>query len=155
VGVGAAEQLGGDAVGLGVAPRVAVERVRLFDAVAVLGLQDPGIAHQPDRAARRERAAAEAEDVQLVAGDVVVDDEAVALLDVVREPNAQPAADEVLPSARPDARLVVKELEVAGVVGVGERERELRHVRRRRDALVDVIGAVPGSVAADDQALHR
>jgi hypothetical protein len=82
VRVRAAEQLGGDPVGVGVAARVAVERVGVLDPVPVLGPQDAAVAHEPDGAARGERATAEAEEVQLVAGRVVVDHEAVALLHV-------------------------------------------------------------------------
>jgi hypothetical protein len=96
-------------------------------------------------------APAEAEEVELVARLVGVDEEAVALLDVSGEVDAERATDEPLAAACTDAGLVVQQLRVTSLVFVRERQRELGHVRRRRDAPAHFIGAVPGPVAADDQ----
>src|SRR5215207_9871210 len=154
VRVRAPEQRGRDAARLTVLVRVPVEPVGLLYPMSVLRPEDAAVAHQPDGAASREGAAAEPEEIQLVAGLVVVHQEAVALLHVSGEPNAEPAAEQALPAARTDAGLVVQELTSAGLVLIRERQGELGHIRRRRDALVDVIRPVPGPIAADDQTLH-
>ena len=120
----------------------------------VFGPKDAAVANEPDSAASGECTAAEAEEVQLVSGLVVVDQEAVALLDVARETDAEPAAEQPLASARADAGLVVQELRVAGAVLVCERKRDLGHVRRSGNALINMVWAIPGPIAADDQTLH-
>src|SRR5215470_2908299 len=57
-------------------------------------------------------------------------------------------------AARSHASLVVQELRVASTVLIGESQCDLRHVRRCGDAVIYLIGAVPGPVAANDQTLH-
>jgi hypothetical protein len=71
-------------------------------------------------------------------------------LDIARETDAEDAATEPLAASGTDARLVMQHLRVAFVVLVGESQRDLRHVRRRGDTLLDLIRAVPGAVTADD-----
>src|SRR5437763_12825970 len=83
--VGAPEQFGRDPTRCAVLVGVAVQTVRLLDAFPVAGAENAAIAHEPDSAPGCERAAAEAEEVQLVAGLVVLDDEPVALLHVARK----------------------------------------------------------------------
>src|SRR4051812_5200368 len=154
VRIRAPEQFGCDAARRAVPLWVAIERVRLLDPISLLEAQDPGVAHQPDGASGRVRATAEAEEVELVSRLVVLDQEAVTVLDVAGETDAEPSADEPLAAARADAGFVVQHLRVARVVLVRESQRDLRHVRRRRDTLFRLIRAVPGAVTADNQTLH-
>lgn len=77
------------------------------------------------------------------------------LLAAAREPKTEPAAEQVFPAARADTGLVVQVLRIAGVVLIRDRQGELGHIRRRRDALVNAIRSVPGAIAADNQPLHR
>lgn len=156
VGIGPAEQPRLVAARPGRLGAVAVERVRVVGSTEVLGPQDAAVADQAREAPGRERAAAEAEEVEVVAGHVVLGEIAVRGEDVVREADAdRAAADAVDRAAGPDAALVEDALLGRAVV-LGDRVGELGDVARRDLVAVDLVGAVPGAVAGDDDALaHR
>jgi len=105
MGVHPAEHLGFETARMGVRGAVPVQAVGVHDPTGVLAPQDARVAHEPDRAARRERAAAEPEEVQLVAGLVAPDEEPVAVDDVPREADAERAAGEPLGPPGPNAAL--------------------------------------------------
>src|SRR5256885_1111226 len=65
VRIRAPEQFGRDAARRAVPLWIAIERVCLLDPITLLGAQDPSVAYQPDGAAGRVRATAEAEEVEL------------------------------------------------------------------------------------------
>ena len=127
----------------------AVQVIGLVDAVGVLAAQDPGVADEPDGAARGVGAATEAEEEQLVARVELVDDEAVAVADVARQAPAEPPAANAIEPAGAHAAVVERPLIHAVVVALGDGPPELGHVRRRLR-----VGTVPCPVAADDDALH-
>jgi hypothetical protein len=134
-------------------PPRSVEAVRLLDAAQVLGPQNAGVAHQPDRAAGSERAATEAQEVELVARLVALDQEAIALPHVAGEAEAEGAAADALKPPGADPALVMQELGGPVPVLPGDGESELRHVRGSGGAVVQLIRPVPGPVATDDQPL--
>lgn len=122
--------------------------------------QDPDRAYQAGNTPGRKRAAREAQQEDLVAGDVVVDDEVVGLADVFGETEPCAAADDavVQADARADAGLVVDDLrDVRGGVGA-EAAADARDVRGDLQAFVGaadgqggfldaVVGVEPGSCA--------
>src|SRR5262245_46289379 len=110
MGVHAAEELGLDATRLRPVGAGAVQAVGLVDAADVPVAEDARVAHEPDRAARRERPAAEAEEEELVAWPVVLDKEAVAVAHVAGEAEPERAAADALEAPRADARLVMHPL---------------------------------------------
>jgi hypothetical protein len=156
VGVGPAKQARLVAARPGRLGAGAVERERVVDRAEVLGPQDAAVADQAREAPSRERAAAEAEEVEVVAGHVVLREVAVRGEHVVRQPDADRAAAHAVDrTAGPDAALVEDALLGPAVV-VGDREGELGDVARRDLAAVELVGAVPRTVAGDDDALaHR
>src|SRR3954471_6196743 len=120
-----------------------IQAVRVLDHAAVLGKQDPAVAHQPGETARGEGATAEAEEPQLIAGLVVLDQPGVAVPHVTREAVAERAAADPLAEPRAHAGLVLDEL----IVRLDDGILELADVRHRGP-----VRAVPGAVAEDDQA---
>ena len=123
----------------------------------LLRIDYAAVAHHAREAAHRVRAAAEAEEIDVVARMIVIDEKSVALPDVAIEPVAERAAHHAInEAAGADARMVVRELRRA-VVRV--RLHELigePHVRRGRVAHgVRRLRAVPRAVRADDDALVR
>jgi hypothetical protein len=48
----------------------------------------------------------------------------------------------------------VQQLQVAAIVAIRERQRDLRHIRRRGDTLTHLVRAVPSPIATDDQTLQ-
>src|SRR5205823_2798475 len=114
--------------------------------------QHPALADEPGKAACRERAPAEAEEVDVVVRLEVVGDEAVAVLDVLRETSAECAAGQLRdqPPLRADAGVVVDDLRHAVAAG---REDGLRE---ERDVVAGAaVAGIPGTVTADDNPLHR
>src|SRR5918996_134635 len=138
-------------VGMLVVPVQLARRLVVLDRVAP---EDAALADHAHDAARGERAAAEAEEEQLVVGLVVADEEAVGIVDVVLQALAERApghAIDEVPGA--DTLIVVEDLRNApralgGPVG------EPHDVGRAGNALALLIGAVPRAVAADNQTLH-
>ena len=84
VRVRTSEEFGCDAARLAVLVGAAIEGIRLLDQMPVFGPQDAAVPHEANRAARGVGATAEAEEVELVPRLVILDQEAVALLDVAR-----------------------------------------------------------------------
>jgi hypothetical protein len=121
----------------------------------VVRKQDAAVPNEPGEAAGGERAAAEAEEEELIARLVALDEKGVALADVAREADPERAAAELLPRPRADAALVVHELLRALVVLARDGERELGDVGGRKQTAVQLLRLVPSAVAAHDQALHR
>src|SRR5439155_10816970 len=85
---------------------VAIQIVRPRDAGFVRRVQDAAFAYQPDQAARGVGAAAEAEDVDLVARLVFLREPPVSLPDVLRESPAEGAAGDLVVPVRADSRVV-------------------------------------------------
>jgi hypothetical protein len=118
----------------------------------VLAPQDAAVIDQPDRAACRVRAAAEAEEVQLIARLVSIDDVSIELADVPREAEAEHSAANAFHPQGAHAGLVLDHLRYAnglvkrpsvGVVILHESIAELHNIRRRWH-----MAGVPGAVAA-------
>src|SRR5262249_30185868 len=109
--------------------------------------QQPALRDQPHERTRRERAPAEAEDVDLVAVHVLLHEPVVGVADVLRKPEAEGAAREGVEHARAHAGLVVHVLYPAVRDGAfAHRVREVVDVRAR-------IALVPRPVQADDETL--
>ena len=115
--------------------------------------QDATVAHQSDRAPSGVRAATEAEEEELIARLVVLDDEPVCLLDVARQPQAQGSSAEALPRPGPNALLVVDALLDTGTVVPGEAESHLGDVRGAGLAVTLLVSRVPRAVATQHQTL--
>jgi hypothetical protein len=135
----------------------AIEGVGLVEPTDVPGLEHPGVAHQPDHAARGEGSPAEAEEEELVPGLEVLHDEAVGVAHVARQPVAERTATDALRPLRAHAGVVEDPLLHPAVVLPGDRERHLRDVGRAgQPAARGLVRRVPGAVAADHQPLdHR
>src|SRR6266536_3591481 len=148
-----AEHLSLDAVGLGALGSVAVEAIRVVDPTRVLCSQDAAVAHEADGAARSERAAAEAEEVQLVPGFVGLDEEAIAVAHIAGEAKPERSATDTLETPRSHARLVMQELSGALAIFTCYGQSKLGHVRGGGDSGVELVGPIPGPIAGNDQAL--
>src|SRR3954451_1907524 len=86
-------------------------------------------------------------------GLVVLDEEAVAVADVARQPEPEAAAANALQAPRADAGLVVQKLLRAVAVLARDGQCDLGDVGRSGDVVSDLVGPVPGAVAADNQSL--
>src|SRR2546430_12419520 len=103
----------------------------------------------------RVRAAAEAEQVDLVARVVIADEKAVGVADVGFHPVAEGAAGqavEEIPGA--DTLIVVDHLQ-RRAIALRDAVGELDDVGGSGNAVALLVGAVPRSVAAQHQPLHR
>src|SRR3954452_9178447 len=130
----------------------AVEAVGLLNLTRVLAAQYPGVPHKAGQAACRERAPAEAKEVELVPRVVGLHQEPVAVDHVAGQAEAERATGEPLKTARADALLVVDELLVSLGVLAGHAKGELGHVGGAAAAAAIAVRLVPGPVAADDEA---
>ena len=83
-----------------------VERHCLIGPARMLPVQDAAGAEQADERPGRVGAARKAEDVDLVAGRIVEDEEAVAVTEVLDETSAKDAADKRLAFLAPDALVI-------------------------------------------------
>jgi hypothetical protein len=142
-----------DSVRATVVVAAAIELVGVLDLSHLLGSQDARVANQADGAAGRERAAAEAEEVELVAGLVVLDQEAIAVANVAGEAETQSTAADALEALGADAVVVVQELPRATAVLRRHPEGELGDVGGGDHTAAELIGAVPRAIAAHDEAL--
>jgi hypothetical protein len=134
-----------------------VERVHPRRVVLVLLLQEAHLVHEAAERAHRERAAAEAEHVDLVAGLVVVDQEAVERAHIELDALAESAPGELVqPAGGAEAVVVVDHLVDATRRERQHRARCLEDVGGLRSTrgLVVLLGLVPGAVGAEDDALH-
>jgi hypothetical protein len=104
------------------------------------------------QAARRERAAREAEDVDLVARQPVVGQEAIAVAHVLLEAASGQAVDQAVDAAAVGADAGIVEGDLGHPLPVDRRDRahDPDHVGR-----MAVVRAVPGAIEADDQSLHH
>src|SRR2546430_5305660 len=103
----------------------------------------------------RVRAAAEAEQVDLVARVVIADEKAVGVADVGFPPVAEGAAGqaiEEIPGA--DTLIVVDHLQ-RRAIALRDAVGELDDIGGSGNAVALLVGAVPRSVAAQHQPLHR
>src|SRR4030095_14015842 len=134
---------------------VAIELVSRIKLASVLPLQEASVAEQASDAARRVRSTAEAEKENLVAGIVVVlDDEHIGVLHIVRQPPPESTASEVVEPAGPNTLAVVDALlDALAVLRRHHCTRDLGDIRLVGSAVPDLIRRVPGPVAADDQPL--
>src|SRR5207253_9470540 len=120
-----------------------------------LAPDDPALVDHSADAARGKRAAREAEDVDLVARLVVRHQKDVGVVDVLLEPRARGAAEElVLDVAGADSLIVVDDLLGAVRRALAEAVGDLDDVRRTRLAGDFLIGAIPRPVAAEHDSLH-
>jgi len=135
---------------------VVIELERLVVVRGVLRREDAALADHAHHAARRERAAAEAEHEELVAELVVADEEAVGVVNVFLHALADRAAgDPVDGVAGADALVVVGDLRDAGEIMLGYPVGKAHDVRRTRPAVViGLVRGVPGAVAANDESFH-
>jgi hypothetical protein len=132
--------------------RGAVIRPGVGKFVHVLLGEEPDQPDQAAETAHRVRAAREAEEKQLVARLIIVDEEAIRLLDVLGQAHAEEAADEpVQQIAGADPGVIEHDLGHPEVVGGTNGADHLDHVRW----VVLLVGPVPRSIAADDQSLLR
>src|SRR5205085_3753855 len=137
----------------GVQPLVAGHGLRQLLLDERLAREQAGFADHPAQGPRGVGAAAEAEDVDLVAGHVVGGEEAVAGQDVVEQPEAERSAEDAVDAvADPDAAEVEHGLLDPRLHGGGVDLHGARDLLDVRDVLA--VGAVPGAVATDDEALH-
>src|SRR5690348_15204435 len=87
---------------------------RIVEALAereLLRIDDPAVAYEPRETPHRVRAATEPEQVDVVAGMVVIDEKSIALLDVAIEPVARCTTHHAIDEpARPHTGMVVREL---------------------------------------------
>jgi hypothetical protein len=137
---------------------VLVARVEVGHEIVVVLLDQADLVHEADERAHRERAAAEAEQKELVVRLEVVDDEAVEVADVVFDAGAERAARELVQrAARAEAVVIEDDLIDAVAIARAHGARDLRDVRRTALAggLVDLVPDVPRAIGADHQALHR
>jgi hypothetical protein len=118
---------------------------------SVPALENARIADQPGEAAHGVSAAAEAEEVKLVAGLIVVDEEAVAIDHILEQPRAKCSADKAPGEIRADAGLVMDDLRYAAASFRSQGSSDLEHIGRRGPAFVRIVFSVPGSVGADDE----
>ena len=131
---------------------------RLIETLAerkLLRIDDPTVAHEPRETAHRVRATTEAEEIDVVARMVVIDEKSIALLDVSVESLARCTADHAINEASgADTRMVVRELRGSVVrVRLHDLIRE-PDVRGRGAAhRIRRLRAVPRSVRANDDAL--
>ena len=134
-----------------------VEAEDLGHEVVVVLVEQADVVHESRQRAHRERAAAETEEIELVARHVVVEQEPVQRDDVAAHAVAERAARELVERpARPDAVEVADHLVRAVGRDRAHRARHLRHVRRPAlpGRLVDLVAHVPRAVGADDEPLH-
>ena len=104
-------------------------------------LENTRIADQPGEAARGVSAAAEAEEVKLVAGLIVVDEEAVAIDHILEQPRAKCSADKAPGEIRADAGLVVDDLRYVVASFRSQRPTDLEHIGGRGSAFVCMFSA--------------
>ncbi len=136
-----------------------VAAVDVRHVVVVVLLDQAHEVHETGQAAHRERAAAEAEQVELVAGLVVVDDEPVQRADIVLHAVAERAVGDAVHRAAlgADAIVVIDDLINAVRCARTDRTRDLGHVRRPALAglLILLVTDVPGAVGAEDDPFHE
>src|SRR6267143_5371746 len=132
--------------------------VQLDGGVVVLDVgarEDPALADHAADAAHRVRAAAEPEQVDLVARLVIADEKAVGVVDVGFHPVAEGAAGQAVEEiAGADALIVVDHLQ-RRAIALRDAVGDLHDVGGRRNAVALLVGAVPRSIAAQDQPFHR
>ena len=106
VGEALAEQLGLRRIRVRRVIPPTVEVVRRGELIGILPFQQPAVANEAHDTARGVRAAAEAEEEKFVAGLVVGHQEAVTVLDVFREPNAEGSTEQMVEPAGAHALVV-------------------------------------------------
>ena len=126
--------------------------------VVVVALAHQAIAvHEASERAHGEGTPAEAEQEQLVARHMVVEDEAVDRADVVFNALAKGAAGELVerPAGAHTAVVIDDLVHAVGAFGL-HGARDLGHVGGPAFArrLVDLVALVPGAVGTDDDAFH-
>src|SRR2546421_3238848 len=134
---------------------VAVELIRRVVVAHERPREDAALANHAADAAHGERAAAEAEEKDLVARLVVGNEKTISVVDVVLDAAAEgAAAHSVDHVAGPYALVVVDHLQRAAGVALRDAVTELHDVGRAGHAVALLVGGVPRPVAAQHQPLH-
>ena len=119
---------------------VAVQLVRLMDQALLRGTQNAALANEAGDAARRVRAAAEAEQKQFIAGPEVRRQPAVAIADIFREPETEHAATQPVERMGADTLVVKRRQLPAAVTAAGGDQ-----LAKPYDVGA-VVGSIPGAI---------
>src|SRR5439155_4764598 len=131
------------------------EDVRNVEIIVLLDEPEP--VHEPREAADGERAPAESEEVDLVAGHVVVHDEAVEVADVAPDPVTERAAQEMVHEPLRADPVVVEDDLIRPVASPRQDGPcDLGDVGRAPSprARIGLVGIAPGAVRTDHDSLH-
>lgn len=154
-GIAATKQFGFDSVGMRSVVTTTVERVGVLQFVRKRRLEQAAIAYETEGAADGIGAAAESQKEELVAGGIGFHQEKVSIHDLFLDAPAEGAAANAVEAAGADSFVV--EHELLDLVGIGWEDAagDFRDVAGADLSVVNLIGAIPSTVAADDDALHE